>query len=112
MESSHSLSMIDLASEAPMRDVMSFLPTHSASDAKECAAWADMEDEEPPAPEPKFLSPIAPSSLVEVDNSLVMMPSNADSKVCVVRWKLQARYFNSTNTTKSSPEFAVSFDSG
>jgi hypothetical protein len=122
MESSHSLSMIDLASEAQMRDVTSLLPTQSASDAKlvtdveseakEWAAWADIEDEEPPAPEPKFLSPIAPPSLVEVDKSLDMMPSDADSNVCIVRWKLQARYFNSTNTTKSSPEFAVSFDSG
>lgn len=92
-------------------------PTVTDLDAKPIQRWADEEFEEPIAvkPEPKpvaleltSLSPTQPPSDSDLAKDLTM-DFDAASGVCSVQWRLPAKYFNSTNTTKTSPVFKVFF---
>jgi len=72
--------------------------------------WADLDFEESVViePEPTYLSPTAPPSDSDLAKDLTMDFDTA-SGICSVHWKLPAKYFNSTNTTKTSQVFKVFF---
>jgi hypothetical protein len=108
----------NLDAEPTQRDNMSSPPVRSPWDdiavtALKCEGaerWADQDFEEAIViePEPTFLSPTPPPTDTDLAKDL-MMNFDAVSGSCNVQWRLPAKYFNSTNTTKTSQVFKVFF---
>lgn len=108
----------DLEAEPTQRDYMSSPPVLASRDdtvvtALTCEGaerWADQDFEEAIVIEPELtiLTPTPPPTDIDLAKDLTM---NFDtvSGVCGVQWKLPAKYFNSTNTTKTSQVFKVFF---
>jgi len=82
----------------------------TAPNSETSGNWADHDFEESVViePEPTYLSPTAPPSDSDLAKDLTM-DFDAASGICSVHWKLPAKYFNTTNTTKTSQVFKVFF---